>query len=358
MTDTHDTRTEHGGLFSFASHSIEGLNGFVKGYTNTKRPPVSFSIVTNLEGAAWRDVARRGKGGAADTMRVWTGLVIVETARLCYTMVMMQHTPSSHDEDDQAPGSARGGKARGDNARGRRSRDAYVADPHLCANPLCRQPILPHATERLVDTRKRRFCGRSCAASVNNQASIAPKRKAAIVPCADCGQPLDTEARAMHRRTCATCRAQETWRLGATPLGETSLALLKRHARFILSDRSPRCQCCDYDAHTEPTHLQAPDSFDPSTPLHLINTPANLVYLCLNHAWEYTHGRLALSTDRGTADGAGMALHTAQSQRPMAPASPLPLPFRSLEDVAGQTAGIASHTTKRATPARLRVSSL
>lgn len=155
-----------------------------------------------------------------------------------------RHSTGAHET--RSTGNEMVGKRAG-NKRGRDSLTLYLSAPHHCANPACGRPILPHTKERLTDTRKRRFCSRSCAASVNNQATVAPKRKAAVVPCATCGHSLSAADRAAHRATCDACRGRELWRLGSTPLVDVTPSDIKRHARHVLESRARGCVICDYD---------------------------------------------------------------------------------------------------------------
>lgn len=215
---------------------------------------------------------------------------------MCYTVFMLQQT--SHYQPSaslyEAPSTdASLHENRSGNKRGRANLALYLSAPNHCANSVCGRPILPHAKERLTDTRKRRFCSRSCAASVNNQAAVAPKRKATVSPCATCGAPLRATDRAAHRSICGACHDQEMWRLGSTSVSDVTPLEIKRHACYILEGRMHPCIICGYGIHTQIVHLHSPASFSPTTPLRVVNDPQNLTHLCPNHAWEHGHGRVS-----------------------------------------------------------------
>lgn len=171
-------------------------------------------------------------------------------------------------------------------------RAAYLAAPRPCLH--CDKPILPHQGEKIHETLRRRFCSRSCAASYNNGSAVAPKKKAKPRFCAECSAPLDGDASDGTRLLCATCHDRLLYRLPHLTRDAASSAEMRWHIRHALIDRPRVCAHCGYSCHVETVHLRPVDDFPPDTPLATINDPANLVYLCPNHRWEYEHGLLLL----------------------------------------------------------------
>ncbi len=177
---------------------------------------------------------------------------------------------------------------RGTNVRGRASRAQYNASPNHCQN--CQAPILARPGEKLAETRKRKFCGRSCAASFNNRLDVAPKKKPRTLPCAHCGAPLDPAARRTDLTSCSSCADAYLSRLGQQLKSRSASADIRTHMRQALAERPQQCQHCGYSVHVEPIHLRPLEDFPDTAPLRDINAPDNLAYLCPNCRWEYGHG--------------------------------------------------------------------
>lgn len=171
-------------------------------------------------------------------------------------------------------------------------RAAYLAAPRPCLH--CDKPILPHDGEKIHETMRRRFCSHSCAASYNNGSAVAPKKKAKPRFCVECKAPIDGNAPDGSGLLCASCHVSSLHRLPYLTRNEASSAEIRRHTRHALIDRPRACVHCGYSRHVEAVHLRPMDDFPPDTPLSAINDPANLVYLCPNHRWEYEHGVLVL----------------------------------------------------------------
>jgi hypothetical protein len=183
-------------------------------------------------------------------------------------------------------------------------RAAYLATPHRCLR--CDKPILPHEGEKIHETMRRKFCSRSCAASYNNGRTVAPKKKAKLRFCAECGLQVTWNVAEGARILCDSCAASSLSRLPFLSRDEASGADIRRHVRHVLADRPRVCAHCGYSRHVETVHLRPIDDFPPDAALATINDPANLAYLCPNHRWEYEHGFISL--DSGTVAPARMGM--------------------------------------------------
>ncbi len=181
-------------------------------------------------------------------------------------------------------------RPRGRAAQGQQSRALYNMAPNRCQQ--CGTAIIAEPDEKLSEVRKRKFCGRSCAASHNNSLAVAPKRKSRPVWCTDCGAQLTGAAPS--QKLCADCRANRSNSLARLTKGESSPADLREHLKRVLAPRPRHCQHCGYDRHVETVHRRPLDSFPDSAPLHDVNHPSNLALLCPNCKWEFEHGLLAL----------------------------------------------------------------
>lgn len=103
----------------------------------------------------------------------------------------------------------------------------------------------------------RKFCDRSCAASYNNK--LYPKKKY---------DPFTLKK----------------------DMDRSSIAL---YARKVLmeADVPKKCKVCEYDGIAlQACHIISVSSFSPDTPIAIINSLSNLVWLCANHHIEFDAG--------------------------------------------------------------------
>ncbi len=142
-------------------------------------------------------------------------------------------------------------------------------------------------------TQKRKFCGKSCAASYNNKR--APKRKPEG-KCRICDKPCKTS-----RTFCSSCRDPRLVDWSTVTLGMVRSrakyqlsAQVRDHARQVMRqlDVTTACRVCGYGVHVELSHIKAISDFPNDALMTEVNHPSNLQYLCRNHHWEHDHGLL------------------------------------------------------------------
>lgn len=184
-------------------------------------------------------------------------------------------------------------RPRGRAVQGQRARALYNLAPSRCLR--CDAPILAHPGEKLAEVRKRKFCGRSCAASHNNSLAVAPKKKAKPVWCTDCGVLLKNPSPS--QKLCPDCKANRSNSLAHLTKGQCTPAAMRAHLKLALAYRPHVCRHCGYSRHVESVHIRPVDAFPETAPLHEINHPTNLAYLCPNCKWEFEHGLFALQPE-------------------------------------------------------------
>jgi hypothetical protein len=124
-------------------------------------------------------------------------------------------------------------------------------------------------------TKNPKFCSRSCAATLNNQAH--PKRKKTN-NCKNCSKQILAS-----RTYCQKC--SDAFDLGNKRIFETSRSSILNHAKRIY-EGPLECRQCGYDLHVDICHIKPIRDFDVNTPISEINAKDNLVALCKNHHWE------------------------------------------------------------------------
>ena len=143
-------------------------------------------------------------------------------------------------------------------------------------------------------TANAKYCGRSCANSVNGR--LFPSRKRIARSCKHCGTALLTR-----RTTCDNCNPSlvDWW---TVPLQQLKAKALQQYAAQIRSlarvlyrkpSRPKACAACGYAAHYEVCHIKPIREFLPTDFVANVNDLNNLVALCPNHHWEFDHGRLS-----------------------------------------------------------------
>ncbi len=131
---------------------------------------------------------------------------------------------------------------------------------------------------------RQKFCGRSCAAKYNN-----PKRSPKHI-CLDCGARLTHST----KNRCHQCRMNlvET-QARERPIKDffvegasrAKFNHVRRWARKLIdrSNRVKECEMCNFDVVVEVCHLEPIASFPEDTPMGIVNSLDNLIYLCPNH---------------------------------------------------------------------------
>lgn len=182
--------------------------------------------------------------------------------------------------------------------RSRKAKEAYEVAPVRCLNCGNRITLKDSASE----TRKRKFCGLSCAATYNNR--VSPKRRPVVDLCQVCGNPIalarTPSGSLNHRKLCDTCRSSTLTKGGIfakCPL-HSAHSLIRSHARNAYRRKfgEPVCQACGYTRHVEIIHKKPVKDFPPEARLTEINDLTNLWALCPTHHWEFDHGYLVAET--------------------------------------------------------------
>ena len=147
-----------------------------------------------------------------------------------------------------------------------------------------------------VPTSNPKFCGRSCAAKVNNRV---PKRKrvSSGYTCDSCGVEIGYS-----RRYCSATECQPNYvdwsQVTLRDVGEKRK--YQRHSRirglarkkYLRSSKPKACVVCGYDVHFDVCHVKGISSFSELSTVAEINDLGNLVALCKNHHWELDKGIL------------------------------------------------------------------
>lgn len=141
------------------------------------------------------------------------------------------------------------------------------------------------------ETSNRKFCSRSCSATVNNKKH--PKRKRVTRKCKICGCDI-TNLGAGRGRFCKEHNYLcVNW--SNITLGEIrSKRKYQRSSRirelarqtYLRSNRPKCCEICGYDKHFEVCHIRPINNFLDSDSISKINDIDNLKALCPNHHWE------------------------------------------------------------------------
>jgi hypothetical protein len=173
---------------------------------------------------------------------------------------------------------------------------AYYEKPNVCPN--CHQIIKVIEGQKVCETRKKRFCSRSCAANFKEKAEKAEK---AYKKC-ECGKAIDRRS-----SSCRACNATKLSKIGL--LSKRQLkerransyqnwrSSIQKHAKTIYdrSDKPKECCICGYNKHYEVCHIVDVANFEEDSLINSINAIENLVALCPNHHWEFDHGLLDIT---------------------------------------------------------------
>lgn len=179
----------------------------------------------------------------------------------------------------------------------------YYTAPRRCQ--MCDSVIQVKAHEKPAETRRRRFCGLSCAAKFTHARRACIPRPAPL--CLDCGEAVGRSATRRPRKYCDICvRKSHTGRdVAERSKGalfkdrknwQSARSAIRRHAQRIYDStvKGSCCFVCAYSAHVEIAHIRAVSSFSDDALISEINAPSNLVGLCPNHHWEFDNGKLCL----------------------------------------------------------------
>lgn len=155
--------------------------------------------------------------------------------------------------------------------------DSYNLNPNFCKN--CGNKIEILGDEPTSTTRKKKFCSHTCSSTFNNlkrpkKEKVVTIRKDAV----DITKPISDFFYSPDGRT----RANKF----------SYINFLARRIAKILFPRE--CKICGYTNHVEVHHIHSISSFSTDTPIGVVNSKDNLVYLCPNHHWEVEHNIIQL----------------------------------------------------------------
>lgn len=185
--------------------------------------------------------------------------------------------------------------------------------PLVCRN--CNQPF---NSRNPWESRRRLYCGLTCAASYNNR--LHPKRRK-VRPmvldrkCRECSATFpvrrNPSGKFQVREFCPSCAASkkdlrgDRGSLHSVTKGQlfskrrnwqSARSSIQKDARTVYqsSCRPQCCLICGYEKHFQVSHRRSVSSFPPETLVGEINSIENLIALCPNHHWEHDHGLLSV----------------------------------------------------------------
>lgn len=167
-----------------------------------------------------------------------------------------------------------------------RRQGEYTKMPE-CNNPSCSKPAAV------------KYCSRNCAAVVNN--AVRPKRLRTSKQwndCSVCGKQVRGKVHVDCKIAISLGRSLEEYTTRAS-VSDKPPSWKYSHVRVVARSvnkdlRQLPCQVCGYSKHIELAHITPVSSFDPSTPIGVVNHRDNILVLCRNHHWEFDHGILSL----------------------------------------------------------------
>lgn len=207
-------------------------------------------------------------------------------------------------------------------ARGKIQREdalsLYYAKPNICLHCFSAIKVLDNST--VAETKRKKFCNRSCSTSYNNIKF--PKREAIIVcevKCLLCDNKISLKKKESggfyNRVLCDQClvvhrvsslrksdysfedllQNQTKQSLyDRTKNWQSANSMLREHSRkiYFKSNFPKSCKVCLYDKHIEICHIKSIKDFSDDSKVSEINCIENLVALCRNHHWELDNNLL------------------------------------------------------------------
>lgn len=187
-----------------------------------------------------------------------------------------------------------------------KSIEAYLENPNLCL--YCGNPILPSPNLKLVETKRKKFCNRSCSARYSNRDR---DQSPTVRECRLCHKPFTVNRMRngvlSKSQLCRECKRIDT--ISNLTLAElfekrknwqSARTGVRNHA-WLTYERSGRpmvCAVCGYDKHIDVCHVAAVSDFAKTTLIRDVNCIDNLIALCPNHHWEYDNGLLQLNDEK------------------------------------------------------------
>ena len=166
-----------------------------------------------------------------------------------------------------------GGKVRAISSR-KEALDRYYLHPKICK--CCQKVIEVRDNESAAVTKKKDFCGHTCAAKYNN---IRRPRKVKIVKIKDTSRFIVNKIKKNYFEE----RGYHVARSG-----------IQANAREVYnkSGKDKKCKKCGYEKHFEVAHIKPVSFFSDVSLIGEINHIDNLVALCPTHHWEFDNGFL------------------------------------------------------------------
>ena len=157
----------------------------------------------------------------------------------------------------------------------------YYESPNICRN--CGRTIEVRDSENPADTRKKKFCSSSCAATFNNR--LHPKRS-------------KTEKSKVIVRESIKEKTLGYYTKGNKYLSSKLTSIRLDAKRTLLrSGVEKTCAYCkqhEFDSIVEVHHLKGILEFSDDTKIGEINHPSNLIWLCPNHHIMLEKGMIKL----------------------------------------------------------------
>ncbi|MCO6501383.1 MAG: HNH endonuclease [Vicingus serpentipes] len=172
----------------------------------------------------------------------------------------------------------------------------YYNSPNYCIH--CNKIIVVKDNEKAAETRKRKFCSRSCANTHNNLKIKSSSENRRICPL--CGKKKNT-----YSTLCIKCFNKSKEIITSLTKGElfdkyrnwqSARSTIQSNARKVLieSGREMKCVECEYSLHVDCCHIKDVSEFSSDSLISEINDTNNLVWLCKNHHWEFDNELLKL----------------------------------------------------------------
>ena len=209
-----------------------------------------------------------------------------------------------------------GGKAAGAAIKAK-NLAAYLTNPNKCV--CCNSEILPTTNQSLFETKQKKFCNNSCAATYNNSLRLKKEQLIEekqvigeycllkISTCKNCGvlfviKPKGKTGIIYAIKNCYDCRVgpvkiktkQEIFKRNKNWQSARSSIRKDAYKAFIKAGKPLVCPVCDYDKHCDVCHKKPVSDFPNEALISEINDIENLMPLCPNHHWEFDEGLLSL----------------------------------------------------------------
>jgi hypothetical protein len=140
----------------------------------------------------------------------------------------------------------------------------------------------------------KKYCNRSCAATVNNKVKIKRSKKEKK-KCKKCNNKVEHNG-VVHCKECINNKnhyhgipaEEQTIEFASRRGGANKYDLVRAHARRLYKkELKGSCERCAYDRHVELCHIKPISSFNKQTLIAEVNERKNVMFLCPNCHWEH-----------------------------------------------------------------------